>query len=910
MLDDDSTYFYVGYKNTYLADEAIRTASGCPTSFFSRFRPIRELRVRPLKDAATAYLPPKAAWGSMVIDTIRTSETNLGVAFEPAGYFLKVPERDYNVQMRQLDDSTWISEEMWTISSEWAALHIKATLFTSAEYSSSDPGADIAGWSIPIEGNTVPLADGGGTVGDGTTGWARIHTKRTTPNGGMDFVLAESNRELVYDYQGLVGMPIPNQYPLHGQTTVQVQDARLKAGFVFKGWATSRGGDVVYWTLDSIGKPGKTQFVGDDITVRAGKIDTLYAVGYFNDTYRVAFSFIHPTDGKRYFLTHPGAAPRFARARTYTDWTDVYQGVSDENNSEPNYLSTYKMIVEPTCELCDADEVVLDPRHETVRGVVDSLTFYERWQPENDEFIGLYFDKDPGTGDYINTIIANNTWAGIFKSTGGWPSYRQTAVSNTKLYSTHYFGGMMDRGSIEKKWRGRPVDPNNPSGDSVALAPYIKYNEAYNQFDGDIEANATRFQITGVAVADEHYVILPDTSEGTPAWRDQITFAYHKGERQHDQVWSKLIGKQLMAVIRVGEDTVYFHPNRDKILTTASALRLSLDFRLTHEFEFIHDSRPDAALATGDSVVMEQTSDAFCCNLMSGTNSPTNVMDGANYIDVVDTLRVWLRPGGKSKIKNYYGRWKTRVAGVHVRPDGARYRDILITTKTYHYGANDQQLEILPAQENYNFSALKDQRMAIDFLLRKVTYRPLLDAEGNEVSREVLMIDTIADVLNFTSGTTATLKESTIFTIGTKSKTAIPLTTKADNFTGMKIDTLTVRVASITVEGKTYTDVTGKVPLTQSSMHGDELVWSVIHPTNGKRIFIMAGKNGEGVGRFVFREYSLRDNTLYKYNTTSPLKKGVKTVANDDNQYITPWTFAFNPSDKNQVSLKTEDGKL
>ena len=902
MLDNDSTYYYVGYNNTYLTD-ATYAGSGSPTNFRSQFQRLSELRIRPLKDAPTAYFPPKSAYGSFVIDTLRTSETNLGLAFEPAGYFLKVPERDFNVQMHQVDDTTWISEEMWTISAEWAALTIKATLFTGSEYSPTDLGADIPGWSIPITGNTVPLANGGGTVGDGTTGWVRIHTNRNTPNGGMDFVLANADRHIDYDNNYLVGIEVPDQYPtaiqeaVDGKIALVVQDARLKDGFTFRGWTR---------TVDSIGV--KFYHAGDTIQLTAGTTK-LYAQGWYNDTYRVAFSFIHPTNGKRYFLTHPGVAPRFARARTFTDWTDVYQGMENEKNLAPNYLTTYKMIVKPTCELCEDAEVVLDPRHETVRGAVDSLTFYENWAPEDDEFIGLYFDKDPGTGEYINTILANNTWAGIFKSTEGWPSYRHTKVDNTKLYSTHYFSDMDSREGIQKTWRGRPVDPEDPSGDSVALAPYVKYNPTYNQFDGDTEANATSFQITGVAVADEHYVILPDTTEDdSQAWRDEIFFGYHQDEQQQEQVWSKLIGKQLMAVIRVGEDTVYFHPNRSKIITTASALRLSLDFRLTHDFEFIHDARPDAALAVGDSVMMEETSDAFSCNLTSGTNSPMDVMDGANYIDVIDTLRVWLRPGGNSKIKSYYGRWRTGATGVHVRPDGARYRDILIKTKTYHYGANDLQMEILPTQENYNFSALKDQRQTLDFILRKVTYRPLLDAEGNEVSREIIQIDTIADVLNLTTGTTMRLTVDTIFQIGTKAATSISLTTKKDNSAGMRVDTLTVTVASITVGGETYTDVTAKVPLAQSSMQGDELVWSVVH--NGTRYFIMAGKTGEGTGtgHFVFRRFSLRDNTLYKFNTATPLKKGAATPANTDDQYITPWMFALNPSDRNQSSLKTADG--
>ena len=55
-------------------------------------------------------------------------------------------------------------------------------------------------------------------------------------------------------------------------------------------------------------------------------------------------SFIHPTNSKRYFLTHPNnTAPRYARARTFDNWDNVWQGMENAENLDPNYISTFEL---------------------------------------------------------------------------------------------------------------------------------------------------------------------------------------------------------------------------------------------------------------------------------------------------------------------------------------------------------------------------------------------------------------------------------------------------------------------------------------------------------------------------------------------------------------------------------------
>lgn len=128
----DSTYFYVGKHNKYYSDRAL------PVEYLndggkalSQFTKIRELRVKALAGETETYSPAAGACGKAVVDTTSDAQ-NLGVTFEPAGYFLKV-STGKNVRMRQTGEHEWTCDEMWTISPEWAALTIKATLMTGPE---------------------------------------------------------------------------------------------------------------------------------------------------------------------------------------------------------------------------------------------------------------------------------------------------------------------------------------------------------------------------------------------------------------------------------------------------------------------------------------------------------------------------------------------------------------------------------------------------------------------------------------------------------------------------------------------------------------------------------------------------------------------------------------------------------
>ena len=875
----DSTYYYVGYQNKYC-----HKSQG--DDFDSQFKNIDTLKLQHMDKQA-----PRGAFGRMIVDTTQTSKQNLGVEFRPAGVFLRVDAgggRYRNIEMHpEPGDNSWICNEMWTITDDYAALDIKATLYSQPEFSDEDEGIDIPGWSVYVKGTSVPLADDPSSYVTGDmTGWARVYTNKSTTNGGLEFVRADASKYVRYDNNGHFGATLPNTHAKAGETSVVLSEPRLLKGYDFLGWYTladtTAGGFTKY-------KPGDVVTFSDSDGDGKDSL-ILYAQAKYTGGIGVAISFMKD-DGKRYFLTHPNtSAPRYAKARHFDDWTDTYQGMSGSDNNDPRYLSTYLLIGKKDgCEECsyteDEKEYVLDPRREMVHGAIDSVLFYEHFAPANEEYIGLYY-----VAGEFNKILANTTWAGLFQSTKGWPDPMTPCIENTKLYSTHYLAGYPS--TITREERG-----NNAEGDTVYYNPLTGY------FDG-AKSPVTNFTISGVGVVDEHYVVLPDT---TVEWTDTITFGIHQDEAIENPVWSKLIGKQLMLQMMVGDKITYFHPNDDKTITEYTQLRLSSNYRLDETFEYIRDARVESlgTVADEDKPHMNDRLEKnyFGRLVTSGLNTPVDVQYMGEYIDIVDTLRITLRPLGPNKIKEYYRRWKEGAPGLHIRPDGSRYRDIIVRTKTVHYGETEEKLVLSPVMPVYRFSPLKDAEKVLSFTLAKVRSRQLLDTEGNVLAEEILSSRDTTSLLHITTSqcTFTSGSPSSYFDIVNERTRDdhVALITKANNESGPNHDTLIINT-SVTIDAVSY-PLSCRVPLVQTTLESEELVWSAV--VNGQRYFIMAGSGG-----LIFRQYELKGNTLYKKEDgKTQLVKGSLDAANSDTKYITLWRYEYVNQGMKQFTLEIDD---
>lgn len=278
---------------------------------------------------------------------------------------------------------------MWTITEDWVHLSIKATTYTTPSFSEEDAGADIVGWSVDALGTTLPVV-GGGSVVD-RSGWAQIDTRDPSSNGGLKFIPVDTTYRIHYNNNYLIGGQIPDQYTAESDANhvATVRAARLKEGFEFRYWSTTANdaaGSHHYLAEDLISLSADSMSALMTNYGTRGKILHLYAIGEFTGTYNIALSFIK-SDGKRYFLTHPGSqTPRFARTRYIDDWTNAWQGMSDAYNSDDHYLNTFSL---QRPDKDHADEYTLNPRRETLHGYVDSLVFYKDFAPATNEYLGL-----------------------------------------------------------------------------------------------------------------------------------------------------------------------------------------------------------------------------------------------------------------------------------------------------------------------------------------------------------------------------------------------------------------------------------------------------------------------------------------------------------------------------------------
>ena len=872
---DDSTYYYVGYNNDYRGAPETMGSNGAHSQF-------EKIRTLPLTTLPSPFVAPAGAYGQMVVDTSST-DNNLGVKFEPAGYFLKV-ETGKNVRMHYTGDNKWTSEEMWTITGAYAALHIKTMLMTGPQFREDDPGAAVEGWTKWVRGDSVPTSTEGEIAG--LSGYAQITVNNKDSNGHMVFILADKTKWIQYHNNGYMGLEMPRQYPLDGNDKkVTLMDPRIKPEYTFLGWDTQADGN------------GKRYAVGEkvdlaNVALTGDTVLHLYAQARYDGTLHIAISFLQ--GGKRYFLTHPGTGTgfRYASARHFDSWINTWQGMENAQNLDPNYLSTYE-VRRPIAEIKKKDgamddlypeEHVLDPRRYTMKGQTDSLTFYENFKPTDDEYIGLYYTTP-------NVILANNTWAGLFRTNSpaetSWPTYKTPYIPSAKIYSERYV---------------QEYDPENKPDSLIlkvrsnSIAPYVKYDADHDQFIGVASAgDATDFQMSAVIVADEHYILLPDTAY---AWQDTITFDYHQGKQTTEDIWSALVGKQLMAVMFVDGDTVYFHPNRNKHIADPNDLYLSPDFRVTQIFEWIPDSRV-TSVADEDRVAYSTTDHFWHHTVTSGLHSPMNVKDkSGNYIDIIDTFSITLSQGAISKIKKYYGRWEKQGEndGLTVSADGlTRHRNIIVKTKTYHYGEEQTRMVLKPEKESYSFGPLADQSQQVNFILTREHVRQLLDAQGTFVREDTISIDTLTTDLKMKS-VKCSFRVNTAFSVDEAVGSRVTLSTKNDNTSGINYDTLVV--TGYEWNDADY-DCDVRVPLIQAALEGDELLWSVMH--NGQRYFIMAGKTPD---HLIFRQYNNKNNTLYKRNTTTQLKKGSANAANNDEGYITPWQFTYVDQAACQLTLK------
>ncbi|MBQ2068072.1 MAG: hypothetical protein II457_04045, partial [Paludibacteraceae bacterium] len=211
-----------------------------------------------------------------------------------------------------------------------------------------------------------------------------------------------------------------------------------------------------------------------------------------------------------------------------------------------------------------------------------------------------------------------------------------------------------------------------------------------------------------------------------------------------------------------------------------------------------------------------------------------------------------------------------------------------------------EKIVLTPKQPSYIFPPMDYVSHQIKFTLSKVRVWELHDIDDHVLGEELLSsVDETASLhlgpgeCSFTGGT--------YFRLGEVRDTFATVITQLENKTGADYDTLVVRT-SATVGGTLYTDIEARVPLMQTAMELEKVVWSV--DENGNRYFIMAGSGG-----LIYRQFEPKDNTLYKKEDgMTQLIEGSANAANDQTEYITPWNFVIPEHGVQQVKFHTEFG--
>ena len=101
-------------------------------------------------------MAPAGAYGRMIVDTTSAAQ-NLDVKFEPARYFFRT-STGMNVELKQIDDSTWMAEKAWHIIDDYMELQGTILLSTDSVFSLADKGAAISGWSVMVDAPITLIA--------------------------------------------------------------------------------------------------------------------------------------------------------------------------------------------------------------------------------------------------------------------------------------------------------------------------------------------------------------------------------------------------------------------------------------------------------------------------------------------------------------------------------------------------------------------------------------------------------------------------------------------------------------------------------------------------------------------------------------------------------------------------------
>lgn len=286
VIPATDTYYWVGYNGYFYNDGMGSSNAGSQRNQF-KYLPVTNLQRSNCSGTGDGYNHARAgAYGRLRIYT-HYGDKNLYVAFEPAGYQLRVGEGDawetWALHQNATSPTVWTSDTI-TITEALNANRIYVSLWETAAFDANKAGVAINNWtngdgqikSLSSKKNDQWEFNSG--VSTGTTGFFRMYSDNCNNNGYLHFVPLHRITYKANYPDGVSGAP-DDTYSEY----VSVEESKsftnpdapaAPSGYRFAGWHTAATGGTKIETEYTI-PVGATA----DVTLYA-QWNKLYTVSY------------------------------------------------------------------------------------------------------------------------------------------------------------------------------------------------------------------------------------------------------------------------------------------------------------------------------------------------------------------------------------------------------------------------------------------------------------------------------------------------------------------------------------------------------------------------------------------------------------------------------------------------------
>lgn len=341
VIPNTAQYYWVGY-NGYFYDNALGSNNAGSERNQFKYLPVTNLQRSGCSGMGDGYNHAKAgAYGRLRIYS-NYSDKNLYVAFEPAGYQLRVGEGEawetWALHQSATASTVWTSDTL-TIDETLNAKRIYVNVWETAAFDANKAGVAINNWtngdgqiqSLSSKKNDQWQFNSG--VSTGATGFFRMYSDNCANNGNLHFVPLHRITYTANYPEGISGKPA-DTYSAY----VSVEESKsftnpaapaAPSGYRFAGWYTAATGGTKIETEYTI-PVGATA----DVTLYAKWALNTYTVNwYVNGRLEKTEVYNHGTD-----LALPTSTPSDCGDKVFVGWTA--SSTYDDATTAPSDLFT------------------------------------------------------------------------------------------------------------------------------------------------------------------------------------------------------------------------------------------------------------------------------------------------------------------------------------------------------------------------------------------------------------------------------------------------------------------------------------------------------------------------------------------------------------------------------------------